>query len=324
METAERILQHLRANTEAWTSGEDLSRELALSRSAVWKHVRTMRQQGYEIQSSPRKGYRLTATPPWLLPGEIREGLDTRVFGREEIVYLRETDSTNTQAKALAASGAPEGTVVIAETQTGGRGRKGRSWHSPAGDGVYVTVVLRPRISPVEAPRITLIAGIAAAEILRAAFPDLDVHIKWPNDILVGRKKLAGILTEISSDMDEVGFVVCGMGMNVNGRRFPPEIEPLATSLLLETGRPADRAPLLRDYLRAYERWYLAFGERGVEPILERWKALSRTPGRRVAVDGPGGRVSGTALDVDRDGSLLVRDDDGAVHAVFSGDVEES
>lgn len=324
MSTAERILKHLRSDPESWTSGEQLSRELAVSRSAVWKHVRALRQDGYEIESSPRKGYRLTALSSRLLPGEIREGLRTRVLGRREIVFFLETDSTNTRAKALAAAGAPEGAMVVAECQTGGRGRKGRVWFSPSGQGVYLSVVLRPRISPVQAPRMTLIAGIAAAEMLMDAYPDLDIHIKWPNDILVGRKKVAGILTEISSDMDEVGFVVSGMGLNVNARRFPKDLKAIATSLALETGRPVERAPLVRGFLEAYEKWYDAFLTSGPDPVLDRWKSLSRTLGNRVLVDGPGGRITGIARDMDRDGSLLVEDDQGIIHPVFSGDVEES
>jgi BirA family biotin operon repressor/biotin-[acetyl-CoA-carboxylase] ligase len=322
MSTAERILQHLKAGPEGWTSGERLSRELGVSRSAVWKHVRALRRDGYGIDSSPRKGYRLTGTPPWLLPSEIREGLRTRSFGRAELVYCRETDSTNTRAKALASGGAPEGTVVIAETQTGGRGRKGRTWFSPAGEGVYLSLILRPPISPVEAPKITLIAGIAAAETLLARYPGLDVHIKWPNDLLVGGKKVAGILTEISSDMDRVGFVVSGVGLNASGRRFPGEIEPIATSLALETGAPPDRAALVRGYLERYEQWYDLFLTGRARRILDRWKALSRTLGSRVAVDGPNGRITGVARGIGRDGSLLVEDGRGSVHAVFSGDVE--
>ncbi|MFO7785196.1 MAG: biotin--[acetyl-CoA-carboxylase] ligase [Thermodesulfobacteriota bacterium] len=324
MSTAERILRHLRSNPEPWTSGQQLSRELAVSRSAVWKHIRALRREGYEIESSPRKGYRLTAISPRLLPGEIRQGLTARVLGRQEIVFFLETDSTNTRAKALATSGAPEGTLVIAERQTGGRGRKGRTWFSPSGQGVYLSLILRPRISPVHAPRITLIAGIAAAEMLMDNFPGLDVHIKWPNDILVGRKKVAGILTEIAGDMDEVGFVVSGMGLNVNARRFPQDIRTIATSIALETGRPADRAPLVRGFLEAYEQWYDTFLTSGAHPVLDRWKSLSRTLGNRVVVDGPGGRIKGIARDMDQDGSLLVQDDQGTVHPVFSGDVEES
>jgi BirA family biotin operon repressor/biotin-[acetyl-CoA-carboxylase] ligase len=322
MTTAERILQRLRAQPEAWTSGERLSLELGVSRSAVWKHVRALRLEGYTIASSPRKGYRLTGTPPRLLPAEIREGLGTRRFGRSEIVYHRETDSTNSRAKALAADGAPEGTVVLAEAQTGGRGRKGRAWFSPPGEGIYLSLILRPPISPVEAPRVTLIAGIAAAETLMERFPDLGVHIKWPNDVLVGRNKVAGILTEISSDMDRVSYVVSGMGLNVNGRGFPAEIASIATSLALETGESPDRADLVRGYLERHERWYDAFLAEGARTILDRWKALSRTPGSRVAVEGPGGRIEGLALDIDRDGGLLVEDARGAVHTVFSGDVE--
>ena len=322
MSQAQRILHLLRSDPELWVSGEELSRKLEVSRSAVWKHIRTLRQEGYEIDSSPRKGYRLTRTSPWLLPAEIREGLQTKVFGRGEIVYHRETDSTNTRAKELAAAGAPEGTMVIAEAQTAGRGRKGRVWHSPPGDGVYLSIVLRPRISPIEAPKITLLAGIAAAETLHGAFPDLDAHIKWPNDILVGPRKVAGILTEISSDMDQVGFVVSGMGINVNGRRFPPGLKEIASSIRLETGRPSDRAALVRAFLERYEEWYTAFLREGPGPMLERWKSLSRTLGKRIRVETSQGVLSGIAKDMDRDGGLVLEDDQGRMHTVISGDVE--
>ncbi len=322
MSTAEHVLHRLRHDPEAWISGEQLSRELDVSRSAVWKHIQALRQDGYGIESSPRKGYRLIRTSPWLLPGEIREGLRTRILGRQDMVYHRETDSTNNRAKSLAASGAPEGTVVIAEAQTGGRGRKGRTWFSPPGEGVYLSVILRPAISPVEAPKITLIAGIAAAEAVLAEVPGLDVHIKWPNDLLVGRKKAAGILTEISSDMDEVGFAVSGMGLNVNTRSFPRDVRDIATSLALETGRTLDRASLVRNCLERYEHWYGVFLHDGADLILERWKALSRTLGSRVSVDGAGGRITGIARDIGPDGGLLVEDDQGALHSVFSGDVE--
>jgi BirA family transcriptional regulator, biotin operon repressor / biotin---[acetyl-CoA-carboxylase] ligase len=323
MSTAERILERLRSSPRSWTSGQCLSRELSLSRSAVWKHIRSLRREGYEIDSAPRKGYRLAASSSRLLPWEIRAGLMTEVLGRREIVFFTETDSTNTRAKALAASGAPEGTLVIAECQTGGRGRKGRTWFSPRGEGIYLSVILRPCISPVQAPSMTLIAGIAAAEMLAEEFPGLDVHIKWPNDILAGRRKVAGILTEISADMDEVAFVVSGVGLNVNARVFPSDIRDIATSIALETGASADRAHLVRRFLESYERWYRVFLAQGTGPVLDRWKSLSRTLGNRVVVDGPGGRIEGIARDVDRQGGLMVEDDEGLLHPVFSGDVGE-
>ncbi len=321
MSTAKRILRRLRARPTVWTSGQQLSRELDVSRAAVWKHIQALRADGYAVESSPRKGYRLAGNPPRLLPEDIREGLRTRVLGRQEIVCERETDSTNNRAKSLAASGAPEGTLVTAESQTGGRGRKGRTWFSPSGAGVYLSLILRPPISPVEAPRITLIAGIAVAETLLETCPGLDAHIKWPNDVLVEGRKVAGILTEISSDPDEVAFVVSGLGLNVNGRRFPEDLRGIATSLALETGRDLDRAALVRGILERYEHWYRVFLADGAPPILERWKALTRTLGSRVSVEAGGGRISGTARDIGPNGGLLVEDDQGTMHVVFSGDV---
>lgn len=321
MSTSQTLLQFLRLHADDWISGEHLSRELGVTRSAVWKHVRRLRRDGYEIVSAPRKGYRLIQTSPLLLPEEIQNGLQTRSFGQGSIVYLETTDSTNTRARELAGQGRPEGTLVVAEEQTAGRGRKGRTWHSPERGGIYLSLVLRPKISPLEAPKITLLAGIAAAEAI-LSLADIDVHIKWPNDILIGARKVAGVLTEIASDLDEVSHVVTGLGMNANVRAFPPELREIATSLALETGRPVDRAALVRTFLERYEHFYTVFLQGRTDLVLDRWKALSRTLGSRIAVEIAGRRITGVARDIEPDGSLMLETPDGETHRVFSGDLE--
>jgi len=230
MSTKDQLLLYLKERKGDWVSGEALSNKIAVSRSAVWKHICKLREEGYVIESSPKKGYLLRKAPDLLFPNEIREGLDTKVFGKRDIVYFTETDSTNTRAKDLAARGAPEGTLVISERQTKGRGRKGRSWFSPSQGGIYTSLILRPSISPSEAPKITLLSAVVVAETLRS-LTGLSAIIKWPNDILINGKKIAGILTEMSTEMDAIDYIVVGLGLNVNTPDFPDDIREKATSI---------------------------------------------------------------------------------------------
>ena len=219
--------------------------------------------------------------PDLLLPVEIRDGLKTSIFGRERIDYCSVIDSTNVRARMLADEGAPEGTIVVAEAQLKGKGRRGRSWFSPAGQGIYVSVILRPRVPPAEATLLVLMAAVAAAEAL-LSHADLPVSVKWPNDILVGGKKIAGILTEMRLDGDRIDHVVIGMGVNVNtpAESLPPEIGAIATSLSAKTGRTFSRAGLLRTYLEKLEGWYTLFRERRFEPIRGRWLEIARIIGK--------------------------------------------
>lgn len=320
MSTKNQLLSRLKRAKGDWVSGESLSTGLSVSRSAVWKHIRRLREEGYLIQSSPGKGYLLEKAPDMLLPEEIREGLKTRILGKRDILHLRETVSTNNTAKELAANGAEEGTLVVSEMQTGGKGRLGRKWFSPFGEGIYLSVILRPAVSPAEAPKMTLMAAVAMAEVLHTE-TEHHISIKWPNDILLGGKKLAGILTEISTEMDAIDYVVIGLGLNVNMAAFPSEIRDKATSLLIETGKTHCRAALIRDFLKWFEGYYAWFRRSDFEPILERWRQFSNIAGRRITVETVGEKYSGTALDIDREGRLLVEDDKGQVHRIYSGDI---
>jgi len=320
MTTRDNILAYLKNAKGDWVSGEYLSAGLSVSRSAVWKHIRKLTEEGYLIKSSHGKGYMLEKASDMLLPEEIREGLTTRILGKKEIHHLKETVSTNTTAKQLAAGGAPEGTLVISEMQTGGKGRLGRNWFSPSGEGIYISFILRPAVSPAEAPKITLMTAVAMAEALNSG-PGLHVSIKWPNDILLGGKKLAGILTEISTEMDAVDYVIIGVGLNVNTASFPPDLKETATSLLLETGRLHSRSSLTKEFMKWFEEYYELFQRADFKPILNRWRQFSHIGGRRIKVETIGGMTSGTALDIDGDGFLMVEDDDGHIQKIYSGDI---
>ncbi len=314
------ILEILRTHQDAWTSGEELSLRLKMSRAAIWKHIAKLRNEGYEIEASTRKGYQLRNAPPLLLPTEIRDGLKTSVWGKREIVYHPETASTNTDAKILATQGAPEGTIVIAERQTGGRGRLGRNWYSPRSRGIYISLIIRPHLSLQEAPILTPLIAVAAAEAL-AQETGLDVRLKWPNDIMVSGKKMGGILTEIGSEMDEVDFAVIGLGLNVHRWRFPQDLKGKATSLAFETTRRFSRAGLVRSYLDKLETVYERQKRWGSGPILQRYKALTAIVGKETAVDSGGRRLTGRVRDLDECGALVLEEADGKMTRVVSGDI---
>lgn len=320
MPKKDQLLSHLKREKGNWVSGEVLSRKMAVSRSAIWKHVRKLREEGYLIQSSPRKGYLFEKTSEMLLPNEIRDGLDSEIFGKRDIVYYSETDSTNTKAKDLAIKGAHEGTLIISEKQTKGRGRKSRDWFSPSRGGIYASLILRPKISPNEAPKITLLTAVATAEAL-LFLTGLDVSIKWPNDILVKGKKIAGILTEISTEMDAIDYIVVGLGLNVNTGNFPGDIKKKATSVFIETGKPFPRLTLIKEYLKLYEKYYGIFKRIGFEPILTRWKEFAEIIGRRVIVEMIDKKCAGVVQDIDNDGFLILKNNNGEPYRIISGDV---
>jgi len=234
-ESEELVLAFLAEAVDEFVSGEAISDKLGLTRAAVWKHVDALRSQGYRIDAVPARGYRLVGIPDRLTPLELRPLLNTHDVGRE-VHWFEEIASTNDRAKELADDDAEHGEVVVAETQTAGRGRRGRAWASPARRNLYFSVVLRPDLPPVRAPELTLVASLAICDALRQA--GVDAGIKWPNDLLASGKKIAGILTELAAEPDRVDWVVLGVGVNVNSRRedFPDELRDTATSILLERG----------------------------------------------------------------------------------------
>lgn len=320
--TAALLLNQLKLAQGNWISGEALSRQLQVSRTAIWKHIKTMKTEGYCIDSATRRGYLLREIPDLLRPQEIREGLKTVCIGQGEIRYFDQTDSTNLRAKAMAADGAPEGTLVIAEEQTQGRGRRGRNWFSPPGAGIYLSLIIRPGILPQEAPRFALLTAAAVAEAVRE-ITLVETRIKWPNDILVGGRKLGGILTEISMEMDKIEYMIVGMGININLAReaFPPDLRELGTSLQMELGRSLPRIPLARRILERFEETYEEYQRHGFASIRKRWQAFTDMIGRAVTVDTMGRRFTGEVMDFDEEGYLVVREHNGGQVRLFSGDV---
>jgi BirA family biotin operon repressor/biotin-[acetyl-CoA-carboxylase] ligase len=315
----EKILNSLRLSCSGFISGEELARKCGISRTMVWKHIKALEREGFGIEAVPSQGYRITSTPDILRPEDVRHGRGTKVIGKE-IHFFQEVTSTNILAMELAADGAPEGTVVIAEMQTSGKGRLGRKWISPKGN-IYFSVVLRPNIPIHKAPLITLMGAVAVAEAIRTTY-GLEAGIKWPNDILVSGKKVSGLLTEMSAEQDRIRHIVLGIGVDVNMEmdELPPDVYSLTTTLAAEVGAKINRTALLQQVLRDLERWYQKFlGNE--KDVLNEWKKLNMTVGNRITVSGAGEALDGLAQGVDNDGRLIVRLDDGAIRMVAAGDV---
>jgi BirA family transcriptional regulator, biotin operon repressor / biotin---[acetyl-CoA-carboxylase] ligase len=319
----DQLLAAFREAGDQWVSGEELSRRAGVSRTAIWKQMESLRAAGYTLEARPRHGYRLLASPDAVTPAEILPGLTTRAFGRQ-IEYRESVGSTNDLAKQLARVGAPEGLLVVADEQTAGKGRLGRAWSTPKASALAMSLVLRPRLPPHEAPRITLVAAVAAAEAVQAV-TGLPVGIKWPNDLHLQGRKFCGILTEMEAEMERIGFVVCGMGLNVNLPReqLPPEFRETATSLLAELGRPVRRAALVQAIMARFEEAYGLFAAGRFGEVLDRWRALSVTLGQPVRVLSVTGEptLEGLAEEVDPDGALLVRLPGGELRRVLAGEV---
>lgn len=314
-----RILELLRRQ-EGFLSGEDIGRELSITRAAVWKGIKKLREEGYEIEAVTNRGYRLTNPETMYNKRELEQGLKTKTMG-QTIYFYEETDTTNNRARELALEGAPEGTLVVAEKQTAGRGRRGKVWESPLGTGIWMSLVLRPQIMPAEASVLTLLCGLATAEAIEAE-TGLSAGIKWPNDILINGKKAVGILTEMDCEMSEVHFVIPGIGINVNTASFPPEIAEIATSLYLECGKTVSRRRLVHKVLERLEEHYETFLRTGsFAAMLEDYRKLCITLGKEVHVLGREPFFA-EALDITPEGELLVRRaDNGKEEVVFSGEV---
>ncbi len=316
------ILNFLAEGGDEYTSGAALSDKLGLSRTAVWKHVETLRRLGYGIEAIPSRGYRLIEVPDRLTALELDPLLSTRDLGLT-LHSLQTVDSTNTVAFKLAQDGAVHGEIVVAEEQTHGKGRRGRSWVSPPGKNLYFSVVLRPDLPPSRASELTLVAAVAVAETLREAGVKAD--IKWPNDVVVGGKKIAGILTELSADTERVHFVVVGVGVNLNCElnELPPELRETATSLKVARGQRVLRALFTAALWTKLEQWLDRHSTEGFGPVREMWRELSATLGQEVLVKSEAREVRGVAEDIDEQGALLIRKPDGVLERILAGDVEQ-
>ncbi len=317
------LLTLLADNAMIVISGAKIAREIGVTRSAVWQWIEKLRSLGVKVKGHPRTGYRLERVPDMLAPDMLRRRLRKSPFGKR-IYHFFKVDSTNTVALHLGHGGEPHGTVVIAEEQTAGRGRVGRSWHSEKSSGIYVTLLLRPPLSPIQAPLITLLAGLAARDAVMEQ-TGFKVDLRWPNDLLFNGKKFGGILTEMHAEPDHVNFVIVGIGLNVNHTRMPEELASIATSLRMESGRPHSRLELLVKLLRALDSYYNQFLREGAGPILKRFGDVSSyARGKRVRIFTATETYTGTTAGLEPNGLLRVERDDGSTQVVISGDLTEA
>jgi BirA family biotin operon repressor/biotin-[acetyl-CoA-carboxylase] ligase len=317
--TTQRILEALIELGNEHLTGPQLARRLGVLPGMIPAYVAELRKLGYEIESDPHLGFRLGQCPDILLADELRARLRAQRMGREITVY-KQTDSTSDLIDRLGLDGVEEGIVVFAESQTRGRGRRGRKWVSPAGQGLWFSVLLRPPWPPQAVTRITILSAVAVVEALREA-AGLSADIKWPNDVLVNGCKLAGILTEMETDTDQVRFVTLGIGLNVHAGTFPPELQNVATSVEHATGQRIRRAELAVALLRGLDRLYAQALAGEFTPIARAWGEHSSTLGKRVVIVVGERRVEGQAMALDENGSLLVRTDNGRTEHIIGGDV---
>ena len=328
----EEILDKLKENSGQFISGETLSDILGVSRTAIWKHMKELKVEGYIIESVSKKGYRLISVPDILNEHEIKQGLETSIIGHR-IDCFKSVDSTNRYAKELAANGCVDGTVVAADSQTAGRGRLGRDWSSSDRKGIWMSVVLRPAIPPEEVQLITLAASVAVVTAIMNS-TGVRTGIKWPNDIILDGKKVCGILTEMSCEMEQVNFLVVGLGINVSHELedFPEDLRETVTSikLWLEDNRNSseiewsnclNRSRLIKEILIELEKAYYQLKNGLNTEIINQWKKYSVTLGKQVKIMAKGSEYIGTAIDITKDGKLVLILPDGARHEVLSGEV---
>jgi BirA family biotin operon repressor/biotin-[acetyl-CoA-carboxylase] ligase len=320
--TREKLIGLL-SDSDEFLSGQTLSDELGCSRTAVWKHIEELRKAGYIVEAVQKKGYRIKQRPNNLHPGEIKRNLNTDRLG-QNVHHQEEVTSTQEIAHRLAMEGAPEGTIVVAEQQTTGRGRLGRPWHSPKGSGIWMSIILRPTIPPQQAPQLTLMAAVSVVQGIQKV-TDIKAQIKWPNDILINGKKIVGILTELQAEPDRINSVIMGIGINVNtpADSFPKELESIATSLKIENdGIDIDRSKLVRSILEEMEKLYGVYLEHGFAPIKLLWEGSAASLGKKIHVRTLSGELYGTAKGITEEGVLLLEDEEGNIHKVYSADIQ--
>jgi BirA family biotin operon repressor/biotin-[acetyl-CoA-carboxylase] ligase len=317
------LLALLADNTMIVISGAKIAREIGVTRGTVWNWVQKLRALGVRVKGHPSSGYQIEKVPDILTPKLLHRRLSSGPLGKR-IYHFFKTDSTNSVAMALGEKGEPHGTVVIAEEQTAGRGRAGHTWHSEKTNGIYMTVLLRPPISPQQAPLITLAAGLAVREAIMEQ-TGLAPDLRWPNDLLFSRKKFCGILTEMNAEQDQIHFVAVGIGINVNHEHIPDTLSKIATSLRIETGREQSRVEIVTRLLRHLETYYNRFVKEGPETIVSQFsKVSSFARGKRVRIETGSEIYAGTTAGLEPGGLLRVKRDDGRTLPVIAGTLSEA
>ncbi|PHV71211.1 biotin--[acetyl-CoA-carboxylase] ligase [Sporanaerobium hydrogeniformans] len=306
-------------NAEDYLSGEEMSKVLGVTRASIWKTINKLKEQGYTIESSTRKGYRIKEVPNIITKSEVLEELHTQLLGRE-IVYYEEISSTNEEAKQLAREGCQEGLVVIADQQLLGKGRLGRNWSSPAGTGIWMSLVLRPPILPLQASTLTLVAGLSLCEAIEAV-TGLEARIKWPNDIVVNGKKVCGILTEMSAELEGIKYVILGIGINVNTPHFPEDL-PYASSLYLEGKQQYIRKDILKEFLMRFEKDYFTYLEVPTfQNFIQRYEAKCITLNKKVKILASSQEYVAYAKAITEEGMLKVVTEQGEEKIILAGEV---
>jgi BirA family biotin operon repressor/biotin-[acetyl-CoA-carboxylase] ligase len=315
------ILKYL--GEKEYISGEVLAQKLSISRVAVWKQIQRLKDMGYKIISDQNLGYCLISRPDLLIPQEVQRGLSTTYIGKK-IFYFSELKSTNIIAKEKALhrmEAIDEGTIIIAERQTAGKGRLGREWFSPAG-GIWLSIILYPQLPPSYIPRITLMTAVAVVKAIKIC-TQIESQIKWPNDILINEKKVCGILTEMSAELDIINWVVVGIGINANidHRDFPEDIQKNTISLKETSGKEISRVKLAQTFLQEFEKYYEKLKRKEFPSILREWKLYSHTLGRKIRVDMGERIITGEAVDINKEGALVLKKEDGERVEIISGTV---
>jgi BirA family biotin operon repressor/biotin-[acetyl-CoA-carboxylase] ligase len=320
----ERLLKVFAEHPGQFVSGEKISQQLGCSRTAIWKHIDELRKKGYELESAPRKGYRLIKKGDGIQPHEVKVTLTTNRLARD-ITYLDATESTQFVAHKLAQEGIKEGHLVLANQQTKGKGRLGRKWHSKQGTSVSMSLILRPELQPQKTPQLTLLTAVAVVRALKKQ-TGINCEIKWPNDVLVNGKKLVGILTEMQADPDRVHSIIIGIGINVNQRMedLDPDIQNLATSLAIEGGKPFERAPIVAAILNEFETLYDHYLYNGFEAIKTLWETYSVSIGTYIYARTMREVLYGYAKGITNEGVLLLEDEEGKIHQIYSADIENA
>ena len=315
-----KILSYFNERPDEFVSGEKISKDFQVSRAAIWKHMQALKAEGYDFESQSRRGYRLKSVPDRVSQETVFPLLQTKYLGRT-YYYINQIDSTNQEAKKLANEGAPEGTIIIAEEQSMGKGRLHRGWYSPAYGGMWLSMILRPTFLPQDAPKMTLLMAVAIAIVLNNR--GIPGKIKWPNDILLDGKKIVGILTEISAEIEQIHYIVVGVGLNINipMEEFPEELHEIATSLSTYSGKKWLRSEIVVDFLLEVEILYEKAKKEGFEEILDLWRKYSITLGSDVRVISGDYSFDGKAIDIDPSGALWVEKNDGSREMVQAGDV---
>lgn len=318
----QKLLDAFKLADGEFLSGEKLANSIGCSRTAVWKHIEDLRNEGFKVEAVRKKGYRLIEQADQMSEERIYFGLKSKIIG-QKIYYYDSLPSTQKTAKELALNGAVEGTIVVAEEQTSGRGRMARQWHSPKGTGIWTSFIIRPNIPIQKAPQLTLLTAVAAVRAIDSLL-DVDIHIKWPNDLLINGKKVCGILTELQAEENQIQSIIIGVGINVNqsANDFSNELRTIATSLSIESNRTVDRAKLLQEFCYQFEKFYETYIKYGFEPIKMIWESYALSIGKRITARTLNGTYTGIAVGINDEGVLKLRTDDGKIRELYSADIE--